>query len=278
MGLRIATNTQSLNAQSALETSRSAADNATRRLSSGNRITKAADDPSGLAIASKMSATARSMGQALRNTQDGVSLIQVTEGAMAGIGDMLIRLRELGIQASSDTIGDPERSLINKEVVQLRSEIDRIATTTEFNGRKVLNGGGIWPVLELQIGTENDAVSRLNISRQKLNSDVAHLGLVGIDFSNRDDAREFLGAIDDAMTSISGHRASLGALQNALQANANNMGLAKENVQASRSRIMDTDVAEESAEIAKQQILSQSGISVLSQANQSPLQVLKLLS
>jgi flagellin len=278
MGLRIGTNTQSLNAQRTLGTHQKAQGDATRRLASGIRINQAADDPSGLAIATKMSATARSMGQALRNTQDGISLIQVTEGAMQEIGSMLIRLRELGIQASSDTVGNSERSMINSEVLQLRSEIERTAQSTEFNGKKVLDGGGSWPTLQLQVGIDNNDTSRIDVSRKKLNSDLAHLGLVGIDFSNRNDAREFLEVIDDAMTSINSHRATMGALQNTLQSSANNTGLAKENVQSSRSRIIDTDVAVETAEMTKDQILSQSVVSVLSQANQNPQQALRLLS
>ena len=127
MGLRIDTNIQSLEAQRNLSTNQNSEDTATRRLASGTRVTKAADDPSGLAIASKMTATSRSMSMALRNTQDGISMVQVTEGALQGVGSMLIRLRELAIQASSDTIGDTERGMLNKEVEGIRDEIDRVS-------------------------------------------------------------------------------------------------------------------------------------------------------
>ena len=225
-----------------------------------------------------MTAEARSMGQALRNSQDGISLVQVTEGAMQEMGSILIRMRELAIQASSDTVGNSERSMINHEVSQLRDEIDRVAHATDFNGKKVLDGGGSWPTLQLQVGIQNDDLSRLEISRKKLNSDLAHLGLIGIDFSNRDDARDFLEIIDGALQGVNSHRAILGALQNALQSTVNNTTVARENALNSRSRIIDTDVAVETAELAKEGILNQSTISVLSQANQSPSQALKLLN
>lgn len=168
--------------------------------------------------------------------------------------------------------------MINHEVSQLRDEIDRVAHATDFNGKKVLDGGGSWPTLQLQVGIQNDDLSRLEISRKKLNSDLAHLGLIGIDFSNRDDARDFLEIIDGALQGVNSHRAILGALQNALQSTVNNTTVARENALNSRSRIIDTDVAVETAELAKEGILNQSTISVLSQANQSPSQALKLLN
>lgn len=278
MGITIQTNITSSQALRSMASSSAAQDKATRKLSSGSRITQAGDDAAGLSIASRLTADSRSMAQALRNAQEGVSLIQVTEGALQEVGNILIRLRELGIQASSDTIGNSERSMLNREVLSLRDEVERIANSTEFNGKKVLNGGGAWPTLQIQTGINSDNQSRFDITRKNLDTTLANLGLADLNFSNRDQARESLSILDGALDSIGKHRASLGALQNALLSNIGNNQIALENSSAARSRISDADIAEETSELTKQRILNQSAVAVLSQANQSSQLALKLLS
>jgi flagellin len=276
MGLRINTNIQAMVAQRNLDQNRRSQESSLERLSSGTRINRAGDDAAGLAISERIRANTRSLGQANRNAQDGISLIQVAEGATNEVSNILVRMRELSIQAASDTIGDKERSFIDKEVQQLRAEIDRIATTTEFNGTKLLNGSA--PKLELQVGLNNNPMEdRLVIDSDQQNITVGNLGIDGITTGSKADAQNNLAKLDDALTKLNENRSALGALQNRLQSTINNIGTYKENLDAARSRIRDTDMAAETSELTKSNILAQAGISVLSQANQNPQQVLKLL-
>ena len=203
-------------------------------------------------------------------------MVQVAEGGTNEISNILVRMRELSIQASSDTIGDKERGFINKEVEQLRSEIDRISTVTEFNGTKLLNGSG--SRLEIQVGLNNNPTEdRLVMDAQKQNVSTAALNLSDINTVTKQAAQENLKRLDDAITMVNENRSELGALQNRLQSTINNIGTYKDNLDAARSRIKDTDVASETSELTKNNILSQAGISVLSQANQNPQMALKLL-
>ena len=276
MGLRINTNIQAMVAQRNLDQNRRSQESSLERLSSGTRINRAGDDAAGLAISERIRANTRSLGQANRHAQDGISLIQVAEGATNEVSNILVRMRELSIQAASDTIGDKERSFIDKEVQQLRAEIDRIATTTEFNGTKLLNGSA--PKLELQVGLNNNPMEdRLVIDSDQQNITVGSLGIEGITTGSKVDAQNNLAKLDDALTKLNENRSALGALQNRLQSTINNIGTYKENLDAARSRIRDTDMAAETSELTKSNILAQAGISVLSQANQNPQQVLKLL-
>ena len=276
MGLRINTNIQAMVAQRNLDQNRRSQESSLERLSSGTRINRAGDDAAGLAISERIRANTRSLGQANRNAQDGISLIQVAEGATNEVSNILVRMRELSIQAASDTIGDKERGFIDKEVQQLRSEIDRIAVTTEFNGTKLLNGSA--PRLELQVGLNNNPMEdRLVIDSNQQNITVGALGIEGITTGSKVDAQNNLAKLDDALTKLNENRSALGALQNRLQSTINNISTYKENLDAARSRIRDTDMAAETSELTKSNILSQAGISVLSQANQNPQQVLKLL-
>jgi flagellin len=276
MGLRINTNIQAMVAQRNLDHNRRSQESSLERLSSGTRINRAGDDAAGLAISERIRANTRSLGQANRNAQDGISLIQVAEGATNEVSNILVRMRELSIQAASDTIGDKERSFIDKEVQQLRAEIDRIASTTEFNGTKLLNGSA--PKLEVQVGLNNNPMEdRLVIDSDQQNITVGALGIEGITTGSKVDAQSNLAKLDDALTKLNENRSALGALQNRLQSTINNIPTYKENLDAARSRIRDTDMAAETSELTKSNILSQAGISVLSQANQNPQQVLKLL-
>ncbi len=276
MGLRINTNLQAMIAQRNLDQNRRAQEGSLERLSSGHRINRAGDDAAGLAISERIRASTRSLGQAGRNAQDGISMIQVAEGGTNEISNILVRMRELSIQAASDTIGDKERSFIDKEVQQLRSEIDRIASTTEFNGTKLLNGSG--NALEIQVGINNNAAQdRLVFDAQQQNVGTDALGIEGISTANKQSSQENLAKLDSALTRLNENRSALGALQNRLQSTINNIGTYRENLEAARSRIRDTDMASETSELTKNNILAQAGISVLGQANANPQQVLKLL-
>jgi flagellin len=249
MGLRINTNIQSLIAQRNLGISNQKQQSSLEKISSGTRIAKAADDAAGLAISSKMTADIRSLRQDNRNANDGISLVQVAEGGMNEVGNILTRFRELSIQGASDTIGDKERGFINKEVLQLRSEIDRISKTTEFNGHNT----------------------------QKLNTSAAALGVSDVNTETKQASQENLAKIDKAIEMLSGNRADVGALQNRLGSSISNLSIYEENLSAANSRIKDVDVASETSELTKANILSQAGISILSQANNNSQSALKLL-
>ncbi len=276
MGLRINTNVQSLAAQRALNTNSTAQKMNLEHLSSGSRIVRAADDAAGLAISEKMRSHIRSLGQDIRNAGDGISMIQTAEGAMSETGNILTRFRELSIQAASDTIGDQERSFIDKEVTQLGQELDRIAKSTEFNGKRLLNGEG--ESLQIQVGLHNDAVlDRFVYDVQKTNITGDALGVSGMTVKTREDAQNNLDKIDGAIQKLAENRAEMGALQNRLQSSINNMQVYNENLSAGRSRIYDVDIASETADLTKNNILTQATTAVLGQANQNSLLAMKLL-
>ncbi|MBC7397904.1 MAG: flagellin FliC [Bdellovibrionales bacterium] len=274
--MRINTNIQALVAQRSLDINRRAQESSLEKLSSGSRINKAADDAAGLAISERIRANTRSLSQAGRNAQDGVSLVQVAEGGTNEVTNILVRMRELSIQAASDTIGDKERGFIDKEVKQLRSEVDRIAATTEFNGTKLLNGSA--PSLDVQVGLNNNPMEdRLVINAAEQNVTTAALGISEIQTLTKADAQGNLSVLDAALNRVNENRSALGALQNRMQSTINNIAIYKENLDAARSRIKDTDMATETSELTKANILTQAGISVLGQANQNPQAALKLL-
>lgn len=277
MGLRISTNVQSLVAQRHLGTNNVAQKESLEHLSSGSRINKAADDAAGLAISEKMKGQIRSIRQDARNANDGISMIQTAEGGMNEIGNILTRFRELSIQGASDTIGDEERGFIDKEVQQMKQEVTRIAISTEFNGKRLLSGEG--DSLDIQIGVHNDAErDRFTFDPSKTNVTLDALGLSGITVSDKDTSRSNLDAVDAAVKTLVENRAELGALQNRLQSSIRNLAIYEENMSTANSRIRDTDMAAETAELAKTNILTQASISVLSQANQNNMSALKLLS
>jgi len=276
MGLRINTNIQALSSQRHLNNASMKHNSALDKLSSGSRINKAGDDAAGLAISEKLRASIRSMKQATRNANDGVSLVQVAEGAMNEISNILVRMRELSIQAASDTIGDPERDYVNQEIQQLKSEVDRIAASTEFNGTKLLNGSS--DPLEIQVGINNDATNdRFVFDTQDKSATISSLGISNVSTLKKEEAQGNLEMIDKAMTKLNANRASLGALQNRLGSTINNLTIYRENLEAANGRIRDTDMAEESSELTRASILTQAGVSVLAQANQQPQLALKLI-
>src|SRR6185437_7907966 len=213
MSLRIATNTQSLAAQRYLEINHNAQNSSLEHLSSGSRINKAGDDAAGLAISERLKANIRSLGQASRNANDGVSLVQVAEGSMNEISNILIRLRELSIQGASDTVGDTERGFINKEVQQLKAEINRISSSTEFNGVKLLDGSE--HNLDIQVGLNNNPMTdRFSYSTKSLKPDLDSFGLTDVSTVSKEDSQNNLATIAKAITQLNGNRATLGALQN----------------------------------------------------------------
>jgi flagellin len=275
MGLRINTNTAALNAQRTLGNTTRAQQSSLERLSSGNRINKAGDDAAGLAISENLKAQVRGLRQARRNANDGISLVQVTEGGLNEISNILIRLRELSVQAASDTIGDTERSFTDREFQSLKEEVQRISENTRFNGTPLLMGAQ--NNIDIQVGIHNSANDRLNYDTQFANVQVEALGLTEEAVTSKAGAQNSLAKIDSSMKHVSEVRSTLGAMQNRLQSTINNLAIYEENLSAANSRIRDTDIAEESSEITKQSILQQAGVSVLSQANTSQNLALKLL-
>lgn len=276
MPLRIATNVASLNAQKNLFGTGLALDRSMARLSSGFRINQAADDAAGLAVSENLRAQIRGLKQANRNANDGISLIQVAEGGLNEISNMLIRLRELGIQAASDTIGDTERQFIDVEYQQLKSEIQRVSEVTEFNGRGLLNGQG--GMFDIQVGTHNDNFKdRISFNAGSANASTDALGIASESVATKEGAQTSLAFVDEAMIQVNAMRANFGAIQNRLQSTISNLNIAHENMSAANSRIRDADVAEESSELTRNNILLQSGTAMLGQANQSQQMALKLL-
>lgn len=277
MGLRINTNTASLNAQRNLTGTKLGLDKSLERLSSGYRINRAGDDAAGLAISENLRAQTRGLKQASRNAQDGVSLVQVAEGGLNEISSILIRLRELAVQAASDTIGPVERQFLNVEYDQLVSEVDRIADGTEFNGTQLLSGTG--SVLDFQVGTRNDPnIDRLSFDSSKADANTAALGVNLTSVADKASAQNSLSAIDSAIVSVSAMRADFGAIQNRLQSTIGNIAVSVENLSAANSRIRDVDVAEETSELTRNNILLQAGTAVLAQANQTSNSALQLLN
>jgi flagellin len=276
MGLRINTNVSALNAQRTMAQNRLALDKSLEKLASGSRINHAGDDAAGLAISENLRAQIRGMRQAKRNAQDGVSLIQVSEGGLNEISNILIRLRELGIQSASDTIGDTERQFTDREYQALKQEIDRIANGTQFNGTPLLNGKA--GIFEIQVGTRNNPIlDRVVYNGERSDATLDALKLGGESVATKQGAQLSLAVIDDALVRVNSIRADFGALQNRLQSTINNLAISDENLSAANSRIRDTDYAEEVSEMTKNNILMQAGISVLGQANNTNSSAVKLL-
>ena len=276
MGLRISTNVPSLNAQKHLTGTNRGMAQSMERLSSGMRINKAADDAAGLAISESLRAMIRGYRQANRNANDGISLVQIAEGSLTEVSNMLIRLRELGVQAASDTIGDTERRFLDVEFQQLKSEIQRITDSTNYNGYDLLNGSG--GVIDIQVGVKNNPfLDRLSFNASAANATVEALGVMTETVATKEAAQTSLTRVDDALTSVNAIRANFGALQNRLYSVSQNLLVADENFSAANSRIRDADVASETAEMTRNNILLQAGISVLGQANNAQQMALKLL-
>ena len=276
MGLRINTNVASINAQRNLRGTNADMRRAMERLSSGSRINRAGDDAAGLAVSESLKAQIKGYGQTIRNSEDGISLVQVAEGGLNETSSILTRLRELGVQAASDTIGDTERGFLDVEYQNLLQEIDRISQSTVFGNRKLLTGEG--GAIDVQVGVRNiQGVDRITFDASKAKATVEALGLDGLLVKDKLVAQESLSKIDEAIARVSSVRADFGAFQNRLQSTINNLGVNVENLNSANSRIRDADIASETADMTRNNIMLQAGISVLSQANQSQSAALKLL-
>ncbi len=277
MGLRISTNLSSLSAQRVLAGNQEQGGKSMTRLASGDRITSAADDAAGLSISERLRGQIKSVKQAQRNANDGISFIQVAEGGLSEVSNSLIRMRELAVQAASDTIGDRERGFMDEEVKQLKVEIDRIADSTNFNGTNLLNGEAKKGTLEFQVGANNTESDRINYHVGQFNIKTDNIGIDDTNLLDIEAARDSMDQVDKALDKINGFRANLGAMQNRLHSTSNSLGINIESISAANSRIRDTDIAEESAELVKRNILNSASVAVLAQANQVPAQALRLL-
>jgi flagellin len=296
MGLRIKTNVESLVAQRALGGAREKMGESLQKLSTGYRINKSADDAAGLAVSETMQAKMRSLGVAKRNASDGVSFLQVAEGGLSEINNMVVRMRELATQAASDTIGETERGFLNREFQQLSQEIVRITKDTEFNGRKVLSAddAAASDGLNIQIGAgfrgpNSDSSDAEEVESVKLSTEEVTNVIEAIDALKEititgESGRELNGdtnsvyeAIDKAMTNVTDFRATLGAMQSRMNSAITGIEVSVENMAAAQSRIRDVDYAAETATLTQNRILTSAGTSVLSQANALPETVIQLL-
>jgi flagellin len=275
MGLRINTNIASIAAQRVLNKQSDRMAHAQAALSSGTRIVKAADDAAGLAISENIKGQLSGIKMARSNAYNAQSLIQVSEGGLNEVSNILIRLRELGVQGASDTVSDVERGFLDAEAQQLIEESERIARSTKFGNKSLLDGTG--GELEYHVGPFSDEDE--NVIRYKMNADAtnSNLGIDGISVSDKGGARSTLEAVDAALVKIGEMRADFGAVQSRLQITNSNLDIQYENLSAAKSRISDADVAYESAEMTSAQILQQASVGVLAQANQNGTAALKLI-
>lgn len=291
MGMRIRTNVASLVAQRFMEKNNSDVQASMERLSSGYRINKSSDDAAGLAISESLRGQVRGLNVAKRNANDAISLVQVAEGSMNEMSNILIRMRELTIQAATDTLGEKERSFLNKEYIALVDEMDRIAKSTEFNGRKIFDTASDMSEYVIQVGTKNalptDNTDTITVNLEGLKFDSGTLGLgkeneigaktPGEAGPDRASISEKLGIIDTALDKLATERATIGATQNRLNSALSNLSISIEAQETARSRIKDVDFASETAALTQARIMSQSNSAVLVQANQAPEMALGLL-
>jgi len=281
MGLRINTNTASLTAQRNLSNTTEQLQRSMARLSSGLRITRASDDAAGLAISERFRAEVRGLQQAQRNALDGISMLQIAEGALNEVSNNLIRMRELAMQAANGTLGTAEQTILNDEFQDLILEIERVADGTEFNGTKMLNDAST--SITFQVGTGNtageDQITVSAVDAQTASGlSLDTLALSGADAAaGQAAAQGALTVLDTAINTISTHRAAFGTAQNRLESTVRSIAVMVENTSAAESRIRDVDVALETANLTKNQVLQQAGISVLAQANVSSQSALALL-
>jgi len=284
MAVRIFNNIPSLTAQRILGVNNNRLALSVERISSGIRINRAADDAAGLAISEGLRSDIRALRQAVRNASDGISLLNVTEGALNEQSGILIRLRELSSQAATGTVGSTERQTIQLEFTALRSELDRISATTEFNGLKLIDGNlasgiAINSHTLIQIGIDSTANSRIDLNTQinLASIDSTQLGIHNLSVTASSEALTALDKINEAIGSITGSRGKVGAVQNRLTRSIANLSVSVENLTAAESSIRDADIAEEVAELTRNQILVQTATAMVGQANLIPQSVLQLL-
>ena len=280
MAITINTNVQSLNTQRHLGTAQSNLARSMQRLSSGLRINSAKDDAAGLAISDRMTSQIRGMNQAVRNANDGISFAQTAEGALGEMGNILQRMRELAVQSANGSNASADRTAIDAEFGQLREEIDRIASTTEFNGMKLLTGGFETTGAKFQVGANAGADAQIEVKIAKATTSTLGAGsnkLSSLSVATDTGASTAISSLDEALKTINDTRGELGAKQNRLESTIANLNNVSENLSAARSRIRDADIATETSEMTKMNILQQAGVSILAQANQSSSLALSLL-
>ena len=285
MAIRIFNNTAAVNAQRNLDINSSRLSKSIERISSGIRINKGSDDAAGLAISEGLRSDIRALRQATRNANDGMSLVNVAEGALNEQSGILIRLRELASQAATGTVGSTERASIQLEFSALRQELTRIANTTEFNGIGLIDGSLASSVAStshtlIQIGIDNSANSRLDLNNTlALDAVTAEkLGLNVLSVSASAEALTALASIETAIASVTASRGKVGAIQNRLQRSVSSLSISTENLQAAESAIRDADIAHEIAELTRNQILVQTSTAMVGQSNLIPQSVLQLLT
>jgi flagellin len=278
MGLRIRTNIASQEAQKNLRASGSAQRKVYAQLSSGKRITKSADDAAGMAIANSLQAQNKGLRQAKRNANDGISLIQVAEGGLNETNNILTRMRELTIQAASDTVGEREREYLNREYQQLVSEIERIAQSTTFNGTFLLKGQNETGTLDFHVGNQAGEQNKVKWDSTEADATTSTLGVEGTNIIDKDGANTAIDNIDKAIQMTSSYRATMGAIQSRLQTTINNLEVQIVNQENARSQIEDVDVAEASADLASININQNASVSVLAQANTIPVAATRLIN
>lgn len=274
MGLRIATNTASIAAQRALGVQQKKAEHSAMALASGNRIIRAADDAAGLAISEDMKSELRGLAQARNNAFNAISAIQVGEGSLSEMANILTRVKELSVQSASDTVSDRERKFLNQEATALIDELDRIAVSTKFGNTKLLDGSNT--EMEFQVGTGSDDSNRIKYDASA-DATASELGVSGVNIEDKDGARDVLESLDEAFNKVGAMRASYGAIQSRLESTVTNLDVQNENMMAAKSRIADADVAKETSELASANILQNASVSVLAQANQFPQVALRLV-
>ena len=275
--ITVNSNIASLSAQQSLAKTQDRMHSNLGRLSTGLRINSAKDDAAGLAISEELKSQVRSLGQAERNANDGVSLLQTAEGALNEVSGILTRMRELSVQAANDTLGSDDRTFLNNELTALRSELDRVAAVTEFNDKALLSGGSSGTTFNFQVGIGSTTNDQISITLKGVSS--SELGkvtggsvssLAAVDITSSTGAQNAMAVLDQAITDVSTRRSDIGAVQNRLSVTISNLGSARENLSAANSRIRDVDVAAESADMTRNQILMQAGVSILAQANSMP--------
>ena len=264
MGLVVNTNTASMNAINQLNKTNRSLGNSFRKISSGLRISKAGDDAAGLAVAENLEAASMSTRQAMRNTNDGISVIATAEGATSEVGNILKRMRELAVQSSSETLDDGERSYIQDEYGELSLEVERIAQVTNFNGIQL--GEGTVTQLDVQVGIDDSVNDRIQIKLGDLRATVLGVDTATVDLSTATGAQTALTTLDTAIDTISSYRSKYGAVENRLDSALNNLETYTENLESAESQIRDADFAYETAEMSKHQIMQQAGVSILAQA------------
>ncbi|NBX69764.1 MAG: flagellin FliC [Proteobacteria bacterium] len=275
MGLRINTNVQSLSSQHRLEESQDSLKSTQNRLSSGSRINRPMDDAAGLAISESLRATMRATGQNIKNAHDGFYVLQTADGALNEMTNIVIRMKELATQASSDTNGDRERLYLDKEYQQLKQELDRISETTLFNGRPLLNGDG--GEISIQVGPNNSEEKDRILVSSNFEVNLGTLGLSDFQIGDADGARGTLEQTQRALDKIADVRGEIGAGESRLNSSISALKYYEENTSAAYSQIRDADIAHETSELTKYNILSQAGAAILAQANSTPQLALKLL-